>query len=251
MAYNPFSLEGKTILVTGASSGIGQSIAVECSKMGASVIVTGRNEERLNKTFGMLDVVNDQQQHQSVIADLNDESSVLSLVSSISSIDGLVNNAGVNRVKPVSFIKDEDLEYVFNTNTFASVRLSKLLIKKKKLNNNASIVFTSSVSAFFNAPGRALYASSKAAITSFMRSFAVELAEKGIRANAVHPGMIETKMIYENLTEEEIQNDLSTYPLKRYGKPEEVAWSVIYLLSDASAWVTGTSMLIDGGFMLK
>lgn len=251
MAYNPFSLEGKTILVTGASSGIGRSIAVECSKMGASVIVTGRNEERLNETFGMLDVENDQQQHQSVIADLNDESSVLSLVSSISSIDGLVNNAGVNRVKPVSFIKDEDLEYVFNTNTFASVRLSKLLVKKKKLNNNASIVFTSSVSAFFNAPGRALYASSKAAITSFMRSFAVELAEKGIRANAVHPGMIETKMIYENLTEEEIQNDLSTYPLKRYGKPEEVAWSVIYLLSDASAWVTGTSLLIDGGFMLK
>lgn len=251
MTYNPFSLEGKTILVTGASSGIGRSIAVECSKMGANVIVTGRNEERLNDTFGMLTVINGSQQHQSVIADLNDESSVMSLINSIGGIDGLVNNAGVNRVKPVSFIKDEDLEYVFNTNTFASVRLSKQLIKKKKLNNNASIVFTSSVSAFFNAPGRALYASSKAAITSFMRSFAVELAEKGIRANAVHPGMIETKMIYENLTEEEIQNDLATYPLKRYGKPEEVAWSVIYLLSDASAWVTGSSLLIDGGFMLK
>lgn len=251
MTYNPFSLEGKTILVTGASSGIGQSIAVECSKMGASVIVTGRNEQRLNETYGMLAVINGSQQHQSVIADLNEESSVMSLVNSIGSIDGLVNNAGVNRVKPVSFIKDEDLEYVFNTNTFSSVRLSRLLVKKKKLNNNASIVFTSSVSAFFNAPGRALYASSKAAITSFMRSFAVELAEKGIRANAVHPGMIETKMIYENLTEEEIQKDLATYPLKRYGRPEEVAWSVIYLLSDASAWVTGSSLLIDGGFMLK
>ena len=251
MAYNPFSLEGKTILVTGASSGIGQAIAVECSKMGASVIVTGRNEERLNDTFGMLAVIKDCQQHQSVIADLNEESSIMSLVNNIGSIDGLVNNAGVNRVKPVSFIKDEDLEYVFNTNTFASVRLSKLLIKKKKLNNNASIVFTSSVSAFFNAPGRALYASSKAAITSFMRSFAVELAEKGIRANAVHPGMIETKLIHENLTEEEREKDMAEYPLKRYGKPEEVAWSVIYLLSDASAWVTGTSLLIDGGFMLK
>lgn len=251
MAYNPFALEGKTILVTGASSGIGQAIAVECSKMGASVIVTGRNEERLNDTFGMLAVIKDYQQHQSVIADLNEESSIMSLVNNIGSIDGLVNNAGVNRVKPVSFIKDEDLEYVFNTNTFASVRLSKLLIKKKKLNNNASIVFTSSVSAFFNAPGRALYASSKAAITSFMRSFAVELAEKGIRANAVHPGMIETKFIHENLTEEEREKDMAEYPLKRYGKPEEVAWSVIYLLSDASAWVTGTSLLIDGGFMLK
>ena len=136
-------------------------------------------------------------------------------------------------------------------NTWTAVNLTRLLCKKKKIKKNGSVVFTSSVSAFFNAPGRALYAGSKAALTSFMRSFAVELADKGIRANAVHPGMVETRMIAENLSEEELQNNLKEYPLHRFGKPEDVAWAIIYLLSDASAWVTGTSLIIDGGFMLK
>ena len=250
MCYNPYSIEGKTILVTGASSCIGANTAVECSLMGASVIITGRNEERLSQTLAKLDTsygVN----HRMIAADLTDEDSLMSLVDQIDSIDGLVNNAGVNRVKPVAFITQDDLEYVFKSNTWAAVNLTRLLCKKKKLNRNGSVVFTSSVSAFFNAPGRALYAGSKAALTAFMRSFAVELADKGIRANAVHPGMVETKMISENLTEEEREKDMADYPLKRYGKPEEVAWAIIYLLSDASAWVTGTSMVIDGGFMLK
>lgn len=248
--YNPFSLEGKTVLITGASSGIGAMTAVECSKMGATVLITGRNEERLNQTFVSLDVSYGAH-HQMIIADLTDDDSIIALVNQIESIDGLVNNAGVNRVKPVAFIKQEDLEFVFQNNTWTAVNLTRLLCKKKKLKTNGSVVFTSSVSAFFNAPGRALYAGSKAALTSFMRSFAVELADKGIRANAIHPGMIETKMIVENLTEEELQNNLKEYPLNRFGKPEDVAWAIIYLLSDASSWVTGTSMLVDGGFMLR
>ena len=249
-SYNPFSLEGKTILVTGASSGIGADTAVECSRMGASVIITGRNEERLGQTLAKLDISYGAN-HKMIAAELTDEDSLSSLVNQIDAIDGLVNNAGVNRVKPVAFIKQEDLDYVFKSNTWAAVNLTRLLCKKKKLKKNGSVVFTSSVSAFFNAPGRALYAGSKAALTAFMRSFAVELADKGIRANAVHPGMVETKMISENLTEEEREKDMANYPLKRYGKPEEVAWAIIYLLSDASAWVTGSSMVIDGGFMLK
>ena len=248
--YNPFSLEGKTILVTGASSGIGADTAIECSKMGATVIVTGRNEDRLIQTLEKLDS-SFGANHKMIAADLTDEDSLTSLVDQIGSIDGLVNNAGVNRVKPLTFIKEEDLEYVFKSNTWTAVNLTRLLCKKKKLKKEGSVVFTSSVSAFFNAPGRALYAGSKAALTSFMRSFAVELADKGIRANAVHPGMVETKMIAENLTEEELQNNLREYPLNRFGKPEDVAWAIIYLLSDASSWVTGTSMVIDGGFMLK
>lgn len=248
--YNPFSLEEKTILVTGASSGIGADTAVECSRMGATVLITGRNEERLSQTLSRLDTSLGAA-HQMIVADLTDEESLNALVSQIDGIDGLVNNAGVNRVKPVAFIKQEDLEYVFQSNTWTAVNLTRLLCKKKKLKKNSSVVFTSSVSAFFNAPGRALYAGSKAALTSFMRSFAVELADKGIRANAVHPGMVETKMIAENLTEEELQNNLKEYPLNRFGKPEDVAWAIIYLLSDASSWVTGTSMVVDGGFMLK
>lgn len=248
--YNPYSLEGKTILVTGASSGIGAVTAIECSKMGATVVITGRNEERLGRKFAQLDTTFGAS-HQMIVADLTDEASMLSLVEHIDGLDGLVNNAGVNRVKPVTFIKQDDLDYVFRSNTWAAVNLTRMLCKKKKLRKNGSIVFTSSVSAFFNAPGRALYAGSKAALTAFMRSFAVELADKGIRANAVHPGMVETKLILENLTEEELQNNLKEYPLNRFGKTEDVAWAIIYLLSDASSWVTGTSMIVDGGFMLK
>ena len=250
MSYNPFTLKGKLVLVTGASSGIGQATAIECSKLGATVIITGRNEERLKQTFLHLDI-SSSQSHQMIVADLNNNTSLTSLVEKIDGLDGLVNNAGVNRVKPVAFIKQEDLEYVFQSNTWTAVNLTRLLCKTKKLKKNSSIVFTSSVSAFYNAPGRALYAGSKAALTSFMRSFAVELADKGIRANSVHPGLIDTKLIVENLTEEELNNNLKEYPLNRFGKPEEVAWAIIYLLSDASSWVTGNSMIIDGGFMLK
>lgn len=249
MSYNPFTLKGKVVLVTGASSGIGQATAIECSKLGATVIITGRNEERLKQTFLHLDI-SSSQSHQMIVADLNNNTSLTSLVEKIDGLDGLVNNAGVNRVKPVAFIKQEDLEYVFQSNTWTAVNLTRLLCKTKKLKKNSSIVFTSSVSAFYNAPGRALYAGSKAALTSFMRSFAVELADKGIRANSVHPGLIDTKLIVENLTEEELNNNLKEYPLNRFGKPEEVAWAIIYLLSDASSWVTGNSMIIDGGFML-
>lgn len=248
--YNPFSLSNKLILVTGASSGIGAETAVECSKLGANVIITGRNIERLNDTFGRMDTTSGQS-HQQIIADLSNPEDISHLVEQICKLDGLVNNAGVNRVKPVAFLKQDDLDYVFQTNMFAQVCLVQQLLKKKKIQKGASIVFTSSVSNYYNAPGRSLYASSKSALTSFMRSCAVELADKQIRANAVHPGMVETKMILENLTEEERQKDLNEYPLKRYGKPEEIAWAIIYLLSDASAWVTGSSLIIDGGFMLK
>lgn len=248
--YNPYSLNGKTVLVTGASSGIGAAIAVECSKMGANVILSGRNEQKLEKTFNLL-ASPSCQEHQIIVADLSDEAQIMDLAEKTPPLDGLVNNAGINRVKPVSFIKQSDLDYVFANNTFGHVNLTRALLKKKKLNANGSIVFTSSVSAFFNAPGRALYSSSKAALTSFMRSFAVELAAKGIRANAIHPGMVETKLIHENLSEDELQKGLADYPLNRYGKPEEIAWAIIYLLSDASSWITGTSLTIDGGFMLK
>lgn len=248
--YNPFSLEGKIVLVTGASSGIGLNTAVECSKMGATVIITGRNEERLGQTFEKLDS-SFGANHRMIAADLTNEINIASLVEQIDGLEGLVNNAGVNLVKPVLFIKQNDLEYVFQNNTWSAINLTRALLKKKKLKKNSSIVFTSSVSAFYNAPGRALYASSKAALSSFMRSFAVELADKGIRANAVHPGMVETKMIKENLSDEELSNNLKEYPLGRFGKPEDIAWAIVYLLSDASSWVTGTSMIVDGGFMLK
>ena len=248
--YNPFSLSGKVILVTGASSGIGRATAIECSRMGAHVIITGRNRERLEQTYSLLDTMSSQS-HSLIVADLTKEEDLQLIAETIGSIDGLVNNAGVNRIKPAAFVKNEDLEYIFQNNAFSGVNLTRALLKKKIISRGGSIVFTSSISAFYNAPGRLLYSGSKAALTSFMRSFAVELADKHIRVNAVHPGMVETNMTAEHISEDELNRNLGDYPLKRYGKPEEIAWAIIYLLSDAAAWVTGSSLTIDGGFMLK
>lgn len=246
--YNPFSLEGKTILVTGASSGIGQATAIECSKMGAHVVITGRNAERLQKTFDQLKGVG----HQQVIADLNEQSDIEYLVSECPVLDGLVNNAGRGKSKPINFIKLEDLEDVYKTNLFGVVLLTKLLLKKKKISKNGSIVFTSSISSKMTAPGLAIYASSKAALSAYMRTCAMELGTKGIRANAVLPGMVETRLINSGTyTDEDKSADLNLYPLGRYGKPTDISFAIIYLLSDASVWVTGLELVIDGGRSLK
>lgn len=260
MNYNPYTLEGKTILVTGASSGIGRATAIECAKMGARVILTGRNVERLEETQCECSVVSSQDSdvriqcsevHLVIPADLSTQEGIDALVEACPQIDGLVNNAGISLTKPIGFIKPEDLEKLFGTNTFAPIMLTKALLKKKKLNNSASIVFVSSAASINPDVANSVYSATKAAIASFSRSCAKELAIKSIRSNSVHPGMVQTEMV-QNLTfdEEELAKDMARYPLKRYGKPEEVAWAIIYLLSDASAWVTGTQMVIDGGVLL-
>lgn len=248
MSYNPFSLEGKKILITGASSGIGKATAIECSRMGANVIIVGRNEERLNETF--LELTGEG--HQQTIADLTQQADIDKIVDSTPELDGLVHNAGIMRTKPIQFIKKEDLELIMGTNTFAPILFTKSLLKKKKIKKGGSIVFTSSGAAISADAGNAIYAASKAAISSYMRSCAIELADKRIRSNAVLPGMIETKLIVGGaLSSDDLLNDMKKYPLGRYGKPEEVAYAIIYLLSDASAWVTGTSLVMDGGRLLK
>ena len=244
--YNPYSLEGKRILVTGASSGIGRATAIECSRLGAEVIITGRNEARLQETLGRLEG----EGHQLFVANLNKTEDIDALVAATGHLDGLVNNAGIGCPKPLKYIKISDLESVYQTNVFADMMLTKALLKKKCINKGGSLVFTSSISSRLNVPGNAIYASSKAAITSYMRSCAIELGDKQIRANAVLPGMVETKMIQNNYTQEEMDKDKCLYALGRYGKPEEIAYAIIYLLSDASQWVTGTSLVIDGGRLL-
>ena len=248
MSYNPFSLVGKTVLVTGASSGIGQATAIECSKMGAKVVITGRNEDRLNETFSQLEG----EGHQIIVADLNTQDDIDTLVDACPVLDGLVNNAGRGKSKPVNFLKLEDLQDVYQTNLFGVALLTKGLLKKKKLGKGASIVFTSSISSYMTAAGLSIYASSKAAVCGYMRTCAIELGVKGIRSNAVLPGMVETKLINSGTyTDEDKQKDLNLYPLGRYGRPTDIAHGIIYLLSDASAWVTGLELVIDGGRMLK
>ena len=248
MSYNPFSLVGKTVLVTGASSGIGQATAIECSKMGAKVVITGRNEDHLNETFSQLEG----EGHQIIVADLNTQDDIDTLVDACPVLDGLVNNAGRGKSKPVNFLKLEDLQDVYQTNLFGVALLTKGLLKKKKLGKGASIVFTSSISSYMTAAGLSIYASSKAAVCGYMRTCAIELGVKGIRSNAVLPGMVETKLINSGTyTDEDKQKDLNLYPLGRYGRPTDIAHGIIYLLSDASVWVTGLELVIDGGRMLK
>lgn len=242
--YNPFSLKGKTILVTGASSGIGRATAIECSKLGAIVIITGRNSECLQQTYDSLYGLG----HLQIIADLNNLEDLTSLVNQVPILDGVVNNAGIAKTQPISFIKEEDLQKIFATNTFTPILLVKQLLRKKKINKNASLVFTSSVSAIKSDLGNSVYGASKAALQSYVRYCARELAPKSIRANSIHPGMVTTPLITGGAhSDDDLQTDAQKYPLGRYGRPDEIAWSIIYLLSDASAWITGHSLIIDGG----
>ena len=247
--YNPFTLNGKTILVTGASSGIGMATAIECSKMGATVVVTGRNEERLKQTFSQLEGDG----HLAISADLTEESSLLLLVETCPVLDGLVNNAGSTIMLPTQFITREKLQQVLDVNTIAPIILTQMLIKKKKLSKGASVVITDSISGVkIASPGNVLYSTSKSAMDGFMKNAALDLASKDIRVNAVCPGMIATHILDNKaVSVEDVEADVKKYPLKRYGKPEEVAYAIIYLLSDASAFTTGASLVIDGGFTLQ
>lgn len=247
--YNPFSLEGKTILVSGASSGIGRATAIECSKMGASLIITGRNEERLGETLNQLDGTG----HRAIVADLSDDDSLSALVAECPKLNGLVNNAGVTKTLTTQFITREKLESLMEVNTVAPILLLQRLLKAKKLGNGSSVVFTGSISGQCCAGlGNVMYTTSKAAIGGFVKNAALDLASRNIRVNAVAPGMIETHILANSfIGKEELEADRQRYPMKRYGKPEEVAYGIIYLLSDASSFTTGASIVIDGGFTLQ
>ncbi len=235
-------------MVTGASSGIGQATAIECAKMGAKVVITGRNIERLQETFDQLEG----EGHLQIVADLNSEDEISKLVEQCPVLNGLVNNAGRGKSKPVNFISLQDLQDVYQTNLFGVALLTKMLLKKKKIAKDGSVVFTSSISAYMTAAGLSIYASSKAAVAAYMRTCAIELGPKGIRANAILPGMVETKLINSGTyTDEDKQNDLALYPLGRYGRPEDIARAMVFLLSDASAWITGAELVVDGGRCLK
>lgn len=249
MNYNPFSLIGKTILVTGASSGIGRATAIECSKMGATVVITGRNENRLKETFHALTG----EGHQFIIADLSDEQQLDTLVEQLPILHGLVNNAGITETVLTPFIKREKLMRIFETNTFAPILLTQKIIKKKKMSKGGSIVFTGSISGTcVCGGGNVLYTASKGAIRGFIMNAALDLSIKGIRVNQVCPGMIETHIMdNSSISDDMLDIERSKYPMKRFGQPEEVAYGIIYLLSDAASFVTGSSLVIDGGFTLQ
>lgn len=246
--YNPFSLENKKILVTGASSGIGKAIAIECSKMGARVIITGRNEERLAETYKEL--VGEHPAY--IVADLTKEEDIEHLVALTDSLNGLVNCAGLTIPKPFKFLQEGDIETVMTVNFNAPLLLTQRLVKKKKLEKGGSVVFISSISGTkVSYIAGSIYSASKGAINGLCKGLALELASQQIRVNTVVPGMVETNIVSGGeIAEEQLEIDRQKYPLKRYGKPEEVAYAVVYLLSGASGWVTGSNLLIDGGYTL-
>lgn len=244
--YNPFSLEGKTILVTGASSGIGKATAIECSKMGATVIALGRNHERLQETFSHLESADCKQ----FALDLTNEDEVSALLEQLPKIDGLVNAAGIASTTLFQFATPEKIRGIFDVNFFAPVEFTRLLLKKKLIKKGGSIVFFSSVDGPINVHiGNSTYSATKRALASVARGMAVELAAKGIRVNYLMPGQTETPLIHgESITQEQLEQDMKSYPLGRYGRPEEIAYGAIYFLSDASTFTTGTGLVIDGGF---
>lgn len=242
--YNPFSLERKTILVTGASSGIGRATAIECSKLGASVIITARNEVRLYETLLAMEGNN----HQCIICDLSDESSIDLLVDKIGEVDGVVNNAGYIDLLPIKLIKSQRFEAILTTNTIAPILLFQKLLKKKKIRNNTSVVFTSSLAGLgYGTVGNSMYSATKGAISAFVKVASKELAGRNIRVNAVCPGMVKTSIMSKgDVSNKQLEEDEKNYPLG-YGEPLDVALAIIYLLSNASKWVTGTNLIIDGG----
>ena len=242
--FNPFSLNGKTILVTGASSGIGRATAILCSQMGARVVITGRNEARLQETLGSLSG----EGNLLIAADLTDEGSRTRLVEDTPTLDGIVHCAGIGHRKPCKAINAEDIATVMNANFNAAVLLQACLLTKKKVNKGSSIVFVSSRTAEIPTVANALYSASKGALKSYAKCLSLELAPRAVRVNCICPAMVWTPLVLnEGVTEEELQAEQAKYPLKRYGKPEDIANLAVFLLSDASSWMTGSCIDITGG----
>lgn len=247
MSYNPFSLKDKVILVTGASKGIGRSIAVECSKSDANLVVSGRSEKRLTETISMMNG----KEHYAISSDISNLEGIENLVNRLPALDGIVLNAGTVITKPVRYIKNEEIENIFNVNIISSIQIIKLLLKKKKINKGASIVFISSIATSKVKVGNSLYSATKGAVNSFSKVLALELASKKIRVNVIQPGFIKTDIINKGIiSDEQINEYLKEYPLGQ-GGPDDVAYAAIYLLSEASKWVTGSVFTIDGGYTLK
>lgn len=249
MSYNPFSLQDKTILVTGASSGIGRATAIECSKMGAKIVASGRNLERLDQT--MLELQGDG--HIALAAEITDQEQLKTLVDECPALDGAAFCAGVANTTLFNFADKEKYQAVFDTNFFSPTELFRLLVKKKKLGKGSSVVFVVSIGGpRATTPGNGIYGASKSALETMMHFAALELASKNIRVNGVLPGMVETPIMQGGgISDEEYDLERQRYPLRRFGKPEEIAWAMAYFLSDASAYVTGSSLVMDGGAMLK
>lgn len=240
-----FSVNGKTILVTGASSGIGRQVAIDLDKAGAKLVLTGRNESKLAETTAELK--NDT--HSFFAADLLDFDKFAALAESLPLLDGVVHCAGITGHLPAKFIGADDISEIMRINYMAPVLLTSALLRKKKIAGKASLIFLSSITTKYPYYGGALYGSSKAAIEAYSRVLSIELASKGIRSNCISPSFVRTPMVDDagkTISNEVLEKFEKMMPLG-FGEPQDVSSAVLYLLSDASSWVTGSNMVLGGG----
>lgn len=240
---NPFSLSGKNILVTGASSGIGRGIAIACAGMGAQLILTGRNITRLQETLASLEG----EGHSYIAADITDAKERVALVEQLPALHGVVHCAGVGSRVPCKMLTQEDIDHVLKPNTEAPMLLQAELLSEKKLQKGASVVIIASAAANMPVAGNAVYSASKAAMVAYAKCLAQELAPRQIRVNTISPTMVWTDLALVGASAEQLTEAEKQYPLKRYGQPQDIAHLAVYMLSDASQWMTGSDVQITGG----
>ena len=253
MSFNPFDLTGKTIVVTGASSGIGRQCAIDCSRMGARVIIIARNAERLKETLDILQGDN----HLMFAVDLTDSDKLVEVANSISmevgKINGLVNCAGVSTTLPLKLMTHEKIEEILKVNVVAAFDLTRELSKVKKMEDSSSIIFIASVMGCVGENCKSLYSLSKGALIAGARALACEFAKRRIRVNTISPGAILTPInaTLPHMALPEKRALLESQHLLGIGNTSDVSYGVAYLLSDASRWVTGQNLIIDGGYTAR
>jgi len=246
---NPFDLTGKIILVTGASSGIGSQVCISASEMGARIIATGRNEDRLNLTMSKL--IGDG--HIVLKADLSNFNEIVDLVKNIPNINGIVHSTGMVRYIPFKMVTEKNLDEIQKINYTIPILLNQQLLKNKRLLEGSSIVFITSIMASIGVRGNGMYAGTKGALASATRVLALETASQKIRVNCVAPGIVKSPMkdfVKDSVSKEFVSEHEKDYPLGP-GDPEDVANAVIFLISNASKWITGTTIVLDGGYTCK
>jgi NAD(P)-dependent dehydrogenase (short-subunit alcohol dehydrogenase family) len=243
---NPFDLTGKTILITGASSGLGRQCAITASRHGATVFITGRNLERLLETYNKLSCSG----HHRIPAELTNQNDIENLVAQIPSLNGVVFSTGISDLSPARFIKSQDISKTFEISFNASVLLTSQLLAKKKLEKNAcSLVFISTISTRYPFVGGAMYISAKAALESYAKVLALELAPRGIRSNSISPAFVKTPMLDDTAEKysDEAVRKIEAQQLLGLGEPEDVANVVVFFLSDAARWITASNLILGGG----
>lgn len=250
---NPFSLKDHRILVTGASSGLGKKIALICAQMGAEIICTGRDSFRLRQTLAELQSISPNP-HKAISADLtnpSDRESLIAEISAIGSLNGVVHSAGISRLSPVRMFTEQHLREIQSINVDAPMLLTQRLIKSNLIAEDGSMVFIASIAAHIGVPGVAAYSGTKAALLAMVRCLAMEVVKRRIRVNCLSPALVETPLLEATANMlGSLEKERGNYPLG-FGKAEDVANASVFLLSNASRWITGTTIVMDGGLTIS